>query len=131
MILGLNGVVVARHGLILWENDATGVRKVFKYLPGLRDHRKNMKNMCSLFSGENVFSYISIYSELPINRPGGLILFHIILIIPIIPYYPYGHPHVSSDFACSAGVQLLLGKQKHLLSSQPRLIGQHKRNTHV
>ena len=43
MILGLNGVVVARHGLILWENDATGVRKVFRYLPGLRDHRKKMK----------------------------------------------------------------------------------------
>ena len=33
----LNGVVVARHGLILRENDATGVRKVFKYLPDLRD----------------------------------------------------------------------------------------------
>ena len=41
--MGLNGVVVGRHGLILEENDVTGVRKVFKYLPGLRDHRKNIK----------------------------------------------------------------------------------------
>ena len=43
MILGLNGVVVARHGLILRENDATGVRKVCKYLPGLWDHTENLK----------------------------------------------------------------------------------------
>jgi uncharacterized membrane protein SirB2 len=33
----MNGVAMARHGLILWENEATGSRKVFKYLRGLRD----------------------------------------------------------------------------------------------
>ena len=43
MIWGLNGLVVARHGLILRENDATGVRKVFKYLPGLQDHTNKSK----------------------------------------------------------------------------------------
>ncbi len=37
MILGVNGVGVARYGLILWENDATGSRKVSRYLPGLCD----------------------------------------------------------------------------------------------
>ena len=37
VILDMNGVAVARHGLILWENEATGSRKVSKYLPGLRD----------------------------------------------------------------------------------------------
>ena len=37
VVSGVNGVVVDRHGLILRENDATGVRKVFRYLPGLRD----------------------------------------------------------------------------------------------
>ncbi len=36
VIAELNGVVVAPYGLILWENGATGSRKVFKYLPGLR-----------------------------------------------------------------------------------------------
>ena len=43
VILGMNGVAVARNGLILWENGATGSRKVFKYLPGLRDAIKNLK----------------------------------------------------------------------------------------
>ena len=36
-ISGVNGVAMDRHGLILWENDATGSRKVFRYLPGLWD----------------------------------------------------------------------------------------------
>ncbi len=35
VIFGINGVAVGRNGLILWENDAMGSRKVFKYLPGL------------------------------------------------------------------------------------------------
>ncbi len=34
---GLNGVAVGRHGLILWENGATGSRKVFRCLRGLRE----------------------------------------------------------------------------------------------
>ena len=37
VILGLNGVVVDRHGLILWENEATASRKVFRHLLDLRD----------------------------------------------------------------------------------------------
>ncbi len=35
--LGVTGVVVDGYGLILWENEATGSRKVFKYLLGFRD----------------------------------------------------------------------------------------------
>ncbi len=34
----LRGDEMDRHGLILWENDATGSRKVFKYLLGLGDY---------------------------------------------------------------------------------------------
>ena len=34
---GLNGVGSNSNGLILWENDATRLRKVFRYLPGLRE----------------------------------------------------------------------------------------------
>ena len=34
---GVNGVAMDRHGLILWENEATGSRKVFRYLLDLRD----------------------------------------------------------------------------------------------
>ena len=45
MILGLNGVVVARHGLILRENEATGVRKVFRYPRDLRDSVTNSKKV--------------------------------------------------------------------------------------
>ena len=37
VILGTNGVAMARHGLILSQDGATRLRKVFKYLPGLRD----------------------------------------------------------------------------------------------
>ena len=40
IISGLKWVAVARHRLILWENDATGSRKVFKYLLGLGDYIK-------------------------------------------------------------------------------------------
>ena len=43
MILGLNEVAVARHGLISKDNEATGLSKVFKYLPGLRDVKKTSK----------------------------------------------------------------------------------------
>ncbi len=34
---GLSGLGSKSYGLILWENDATRLRKVFRYLPGLRD----------------------------------------------------------------------------------------------
>ena len=34
---GLNWVAMDRHGLILWENEATGSRKVFRCLLDLRD----------------------------------------------------------------------------------------------
>ncbi len=34
VIFGMNGVAVGRNGPILWENDATRSRMVFKYLPG-------------------------------------------------------------------------------------------------
>ena len=37
VIWGVNGVAMDRHGLILWENEATGSRKVFRYLLDLRD----------------------------------------------------------------------------------------------
>ncbi len=39
----MNGVAMARNGLILWENDATGSRKVFKYLPDLWEAIKKSK----------------------------------------------------------------------------------------
>ena len=37
VVSGTNVVAMARHGLILWENGATGLRIIFKCLPGLRD----------------------------------------------------------------------------------------------
>ena len=43
MILDVNGGGVARNGPILWENDATGSRKVFKYLWGFWEAIKIQK----------------------------------------------------------------------------------------
>ena len=43
MILDANGGGVARNGPILWENDATGSRKVSRWLRGLRDTIKTSK----------------------------------------------------------------------------------------
>ena len=37
IVLGLNGVVMGRHGLILNRSEATGSRKVSGYLPDLWD----------------------------------------------------------------------------------------------
>ena len=71
MILGLNGVVVGRHGLILWENDATGVRKVFRYLPDLRDLVKKIRIMFVSKKSENsIFPYVSVYSDIRGRRHG-------------------------------------------------------------
>ncbi len=42
--MGMNGVAVARNGPRLWENGATGSRKVFKYLLGLWEAIKKSKN---------------------------------------------------------------------------------------
>ena len=36
-IRGMKWVAMARHGPILKDNEATGARKVSRYLPGLRD----------------------------------------------------------------------------------------------
>ena len=38
---GLNGVAMDRHGLILWENDATGLKIIFKYLAGPKNRLRN------------------------------------------------------------------------------------------
>ena len=43
VILGVNGVAMDRYGLILGENEATGVGKGFRYLRGLRDTIKFKK----------------------------------------------------------------------------------------
>ena len=43
VISGMNGVAMARNGLILSQDGATGSRKVFRYLWGLWDIIKNIK----------------------------------------------------------------------------------------
>ena len=63
MILGMNGGGVARNGLILWENDATGSGKVFRLLPGPWEAIKNSKNKKN-GNGENDWKFgNSEYSE--------------------------------------------------------------------
>ena len=46
VIVGMNGFAVARYGLILWENEAMGSRKVLKYLPGHKNGNKNINKYC-------------------------------------------------------------------------------------
>ena len=65
MILGMNGIAVARNGPILWENDATGSRKVFKYLLDLWDTINKSKNVAKVQKFKNiVFSIQSLYRPL-------------------------------------------------------------------
>ena len=61
IILGMNGVAVARHGPILKDNEAMGARKVFKYLTGLRDTIKKSKTAAEDQQSKNdVFYHIPI-----------------------------------------------------------------------
>ena len=57
VISGVNGVAVDRHGLILWENEATGSGKVFRYLPGLRDTIKKSKLYAKVQKSKNTAFY--------------------------------------------------------------------------
>ena len=51
------GVAMAQNGLILWENDATGSRKVSRYLPGLWDTILNSKMTAKVPKGKNAANY--------------------------------------------------------------------------
>ena len=57
--LGMNGVAVARYGLILWENEAMGSRKVLKYLPGHRDTKNKSKNIAKV-QNPNI-QYVTVF----------------------------------------------------------------------
>ena len=46
----LNRVQDGDLGLILWENDATGSRKVSRYLPGLREAMNKYKKKYGIFA---------------------------------------------------------------------------------
>ena len=54
---GVNGVAVARHWPILNDNEATWSRKVFKYLPGLRDTIKKLKMPAEVQKHKNTVFY--------------------------------------------------------------------------
>ena len=53
MLLGTKWVAMARHGLILWENEATSLGIIFKCLPGLRDVIKTTKHVGDAKHPEN------------------------------------------------------------------------------
>ena len=53
----MNGAAMARHGLILWQNEATSLRKVFKCLPGLRDAILNSKMTAKVQKSKNTVFY--------------------------------------------------------------------------
>ena len=41
VIFGMNGVKIKRHGLILWENDATWLKIILEWFPGPNNLLKN------------------------------------------------------------------------------------------
>ena len=59
IVLGMNGVGVGRNGLILWENDGMGSRKVFKWLLDLWDSIKKSKNM--KMSGNSKIPHFTVF----------------------------------------------------------------------
>ena len=61
IILGLNGVAVARHGPILGENGAVGSRRVFRYLPDLREAIKKSKMADKVKKYKNTVFYRIFY----------------------------------------------------------------------
>ncbi len=72
MSRGLNGVATDRHGLILWENEAMGSRKVFRCLLYLWDAIFKLKIGPRGPKIQNpMFQYLFVYFKLPIDRPGG------------------------------------------------------------
>ena len=69
VVWGVNGVAMDRHGLTLWENEATGSRKVFKYLLDLRD-AMFFKELPDISKNQQIHMFPYIYI-LPIYRLGG------------------------------------------------------------
>ena len=63
VILGTDGVAMARHGLILSQNEATGSRKVSRYLPDLRDAIKISKMTAKVQKSKNIIlvMYFSVF----------------------------------------------------------------------
>ena len=62
IILGTNGVAMARHGLILSQDEATSLGNVFKHLPGLRDIVLRSKIAAESPKSQNtVFDRIFLY----------------------------------------------------------------------
>ena len=57
VVVGVNGVAMDRHGLILRENEAMGARKVFRYLRGLRDIIRNSKKVARIQKSKNPVFY--------------------------------------------------------------------------
>ncbi len=57
----MNGVAMARNGPIFSEDGATGSRKVFRYLLGLRDTRTKSKIQIKLKKKNKTYFTIYIY----------------------------------------------------------------------
>ena len=56
--MGMIGIAVGRYGLRLWENDAAGSTKVFRWLPDLRDTIKKSKIAAKVQKCKSAINYI-------------------------------------------------------------------------
>ena len=71
----MNGVAMARNGLVLWENEATSIRKVFRYFPGLRDAIQNSKMTAKVQKYKNtVFHHWTLDKRSRRNSGGKLLV---------------------------------------------------------
>ena len=71
VVLGMNGIAMARNGLILWENEAAGSRKVFRGFRGLWEAIYNSKMTAKVWKYRNtIFYIIFIYSPISPYSPG-------------------------------------------------------------
>ena len=61
IIWGINGVAMACRGLILNDNEATGSRKVSRYLPGLQEVILNLKMAAKVQQSKNQVFYSILY----------------------------------------------------------------------
>ena len=61
MALAMNGFEMKRHGLILWENDATWLKIILEWFPGLNNLLKNSKNDRKTNNSKNPDLYIFPY----------------------------------------------------------------------
>ena len=89
----MNEVAVARHGPILKDNEATGLRKVFKYLPGLRDVITKSKMGAKSTNPKTPCFTVFLYYQTPHSYQHMLGIWYVLFVDPVIKRGIQGFQH--------------------------------------